>query len=253
MPRRNLQERLERMRRKLDDAPMQKPVTIDAEAFKALEETEPADSNIVRVAIHTGHCCGLKAEDDYLCPCLETNSPQFGNAFCSKEHQVEFESQLTSSALDTFYQIFATVNLHRPELVIRFYREFLPALYINVAGVLNKRLVIVAKTEEQHKALRDAFEDPFETANRFRGDLHQDIKKHLAYMAIAKRCVLAVAEASCREDLNLEGLVSTTVCLVSPSPSTSNTPRSAQQSPRTPQKSPKKSPRPATPLPATEP
>lgn len=244
-----LQERIERLRKKLADRKGNKVVVtgVDTETFEAIKQTE-AFSNVCQIGLYTGRCCGIVATDDCAIayPCPEPVDPDVGFAFCCVEHQKTFECNLSKSVVSTFYDYIATINIFRPELEKRFYTDWLPCTHIIIAKHFGKALLIASETDEEFAAYSRAVPHAFEAAAEFRNFIRDDIKKYWAFLKVSKHCETAFANAVyLPEERPLKEcpLEVGDIFILSPAQSKPNTPRSAQQSPRNSPRTAKQSPR----------
>lgn len=248
MPRPDLQERIERLRKKIAERNGNKVVihTDDAEAIEGLKQTKDF-ANVCHVLLHTGRCCGIVDGSDFAYPCVEAVDPEIGFSFCCVEHQKTFERNLPESVVWTFYGMIATINIFRPELEKRFYTDWLPCSYMIIAKNLDKPLVIATNDDEEFTAfMRD---DPHNIAKQFFDSIIDDVRKYRAFRKVSNHCETAFENAVCFKGEYQK--VSGDVFILSPSQSTQNTPRSTKQSPRkskqnTPRSN-QQSPRPGSP------
>lgn len=245
MPRRNLQERVARMRKKIHEQSGNTVVINDGEAFEALKQLGDVPNTVNHVVVTTGACCGLAHDEDgdILYPCGESVKPEFGCAFCSLEHQRSFESNLPSSVVRTFYALIGTVNIYRPDILKRFHIEWLTCAYVIISRKLQKPLVINVEDDNLTKAFQVALCDPFELGRRFRDEFQPDAKKFRSHRVITEHVTYALNNAVLVENFDTSNLEETPVFLISPCVSQTSTPRSANQSPRDSPRSTKQSPR----------
>jgi hypothetical protein len=239
MTRRSLQERIERMRKKINER-NGNVVIHDKEAFDAMMQTEGLPESTIHVPITTGHCCGLtefNKDVGLLTPCLGSINPEFGSCFCSAEHQKVFESNLPSSVVETFYDIVGTINVFRnDDIAKRFYVEYLPSCQIIVATRQEKLFVVYPQTCALYETYDKVLENPLAVANRFREAVSEEVDKYKGICLLADYCKTAVAKASCVKDFDFDKVKELRAGIISPfnSPRKSkpNTPRSNKQSPR---------------------
>lgn len=255
MTRRSLQERVERLRKKLTERQGNTVLVNDREAFDALKEN--LADNYITVSVATSRCCGVNISPDgtFVHPCHDDIDPLLGYAFCCEDHQKTFERNLAPSIVKTFYNIVTTINNYRPDLQGRFYIEWLPSIYVILSQQLDKQLVVGCEDDATEAIYSKVFVDPFSVGSEFHQRLLPDVKKCLAHTKVAKTCFSAFEKAVCCTDFDpLSPKWKQDNVILIPA-SVFNSPRSAKQSPRkskpnTPRsakQSPRQSPRPASP------
>lgn len=233
MPRETVNQRVERLRKKLADKKANAVLITDKEAFEVLktEGTITDSDNVIEYAI--GECCGLVHDDGTCIPCMKRVVLE-AYPFCSVEHQRKFESTFPEFMNENFYNTVALVNLYRSDLHWRFYTEYLPALHVLFARQDGSTLALFAEDDKQARAFREAIDAPFEKCTKFCDDAKKDLqelRKAIRTCELLKTCV---SNARSCENFSV-AVESQNIVLVSPR----NSPRSAKNSPRTAGNSPR--------------
>jgi hypothetical protein len=140
------------------------------------------------------------AELKSLVPCLERTKKDFGFAFCSREHQKEFERGTDKDGICFFYDIVGVVNTSRPDLAEKFYSGYLPFRQIHVASVAKKDIVFLLPGDRGKATVSTIEGGPVKHLKEFQQSLKPDIQRFAQSTTFAVATGIALASAEFVKD-----------------------------------------------------
>jgi hypothetical protein len=169
----------------------------DDEVLLFKQRVSPRGAIVVNISISTCFCCGLGYDADLkrLVPCLERTKKDFGFAFCSREHQKEFERGTDKHGIQFFYDIVGVVNTSRPELADKFYSDYLPFRQIHVATVAKKDIVFFLPGDRGIATASTIEGGPIKSLKEFQQSLKPDLQRFAQSTTFAVATGIASASA----------------------------------------------------------